>query len=111
MSAIPIYIALPRHQAPAEGETFRLHEEAPFYRHRTSFGLTRLVEPLGLTPEQFLADPAAQADPEAPVVLKVAQEGAVWATDDPRFDPYRNWLTGVLGGTVERVVPYEELAA
>lgn len=108
---IDIYIALERHQAPAEGESFRLREEAHFHRHRTSFRLGRLLEPLGLTREEFLASPAAQARPEAPVVVKVRQEGAVWATDDPRFDPYRNWLTGVLGGTVERVVPYEELAA
>ena len=108
---IDIYILLPRHQAPAAGETLALREEAHFHRHRTSFRLGRLLEPLGLTREQFLADPAQQARADAPVVVKIAQEGAVWATDDPGFDPYRNWLTGVVGGTVERVVPYEELAA
>ena len=108
---IDIYIVLPRHQVPAEGEQFSLREEAHFHRHRTSFRLGRLVEPLGLTREEFLSSTAARTRPDTPVVVKVAHDGAVWATDDPRFDPYRNWLTGVVGGTVERIVPYEELAA
>lgn len=105
--SLELFVCVPRAEAVPAGEVLAFRHPQPFHRNATSFSAAGLRGPLEVPVEEFLADEGLQQDPRALVVLEV--EGLEYNTDDPHFDPYRNWLTELTAANVVREVPAREL--
>lgn len=105
--SLELFVCVPRSKAAAPGEVLDFPHPQHFHRNPTSFKAAELIGRLEVPLEEFLADEELQHQPGTHVVLQV--EGLAYDTDDPDFDPYRNWLTGLTSAAVVREVPVREV--
>jgi hypothetical protein len=104
------YICIPRRDAKPAGERVSLRRPQDIYHRPDGSLLERYLKEREVDPDAFLAGKALQKSPDAPVVLQLT-DVEYEEHDDPKFDPRRNWLVGITGGTVLREVPLDEVAA